>query len=57
MLVLHTCAILDANANVSQEDNDGESSLSDDDYDEDSDPSDGESNLCGYMSGSDSDIT
>ena len=27
---------MDANANVSQEDNDGEASLSDDDFDEDS---------------------
>ena len=31
---------MDANANVSQEDSNGESSLSDDDFDEDSDPSD-----------------
>ena len=34
---------MDANANVSQDDNDGELSLSDDDFDEDNDPSDGES--------------
>ena len=40
---------MDPNANISQEDNDGESSLSDDDFDEDSDPSDGESNLCGHV--------
>ena len=29
--------------------NDGEMSLSDDDFDEVSDPSDGESNLCGHV--------
>ena len=34
---------MDANATVSHDDNDGESSLSDDDFDEDNDPSDGES--------------
>ena len=34
---------MDANANVSQEDDDGESSLSNDDFDEDNDPSDWES--------------
>ena len=44
-----TCAIKYANANVSQEDNDCESSLSYDDFDEVSDPSDGESNLCGQV--------
>ena len=48
------CDKLDANANISQEDNDGESSLSDDDFDEDSDPSDGKV-IFADMSGSDSD--
>ena len=53
---------MDANANDLQEDNDGESSLSDgsdDDFDEDSDPSNGESiaddSDQSDMSGSDSD--